>query len=326
MSFLATVQMTKFRPSLLSRRLYQIFGIACGFGLIDFGFNTISVGFPGAGAFTSQFLAANLLLGGSILVFVSIFYLLKPISPAPAPVAVSSPAGPRPDVGVELIVEEQSPPKPGFYKSIEYVGYFFALLGIISAADLVMQVFLRSTYNEARWWVEVLLVTFGVLSYTIFGSLGRLGSQEEAKLAKALSTEQTPKVEPALTTAAPAASSVAGTAASPETMGPLTLRLPDFARNSEGEYEKHLSGESYDMFRADPDMVTVWREDRRGMRSAYLAGPYELSRKMLEEYLNNRQELRVGELALSTDAIQGLLELTKTPKGQEASVSVRPEV
>jgi len=317
--------MTKFRLSLLSRRLYQVFGLACGFGLIDFGFNTISVGLPGAGAFTSQFLAANLLLGGSILVFVSLFFLLKPINPpVPAQAVVDSPAGPRPDVGVELIVEEQTPPKPGFYKSIEYIGYFFALLGIISAADLVMQVFLRSTYNEARWWVEVLLVTFGVLSYTILGSVGRLGSQEEAKLAKVPSTEGPPRLEPELTTAAPAASSVAGT--TPKTMEPLTLRLPDFDRNSEGEYEKHLSGESYDMFRADPDMVTVWREDRRGMRSAYLAGPYELSRKMLEDYLSKGQELRVGDLVLSTDSIRGLLDLTKSAKASDANVSAQHEV
>ena len=319
--------MTKFRPSLLSRRLYQLFGLACGFGLIDFGFNTISVGLPGAGAFTSQFLAANLLLGGSILVFASLFYLLKPITPpAPAQAAVGLPAGPRPDVGVELIVEEQTPPKPGFYKSIEYIGYFFAFLGIISAADLVMQVFLRSTYNEARWWVEVLLVTFGVLSYTILGSVGRLGSQEEAKLAKVQSTEGPPRLEPEPTTAAPAGSHVAGTIATPETMEPLTLRLPDFARNSEGEYEKHLSGESYDMFRVDVDMVTVWREDRRGMRSAYLAGPYELSRKMLEDYLSEGQELRVGDLVLSADAIRGLLDLTKSAKASDANVSALHEV
>jgi hypothetical protein len=318
--------MTKFRPSLLSRRLYQVFGLACGFGLIDFGFNTISVGIQGAGTFTSQFLAANLLLGGSILVFVSLFYLLKPISPVPAQPAASSPAGTRPDVGVELIVEEQTPPKPGFYKSIEYIGYFFAFLGLISAADLVMQVFLRSTYNEARWWIEVLLVTFGVLSYTILGSVGRLGSQEEAKLAKLPSAGGPPKLEPELTSAAPAVAPAAGTVASPETMEALTFRLADFARNSEGEYEKHLSGESYDMFRADPDMVTVWREDRRAMRSVYLAGPYELSRKMLEDYLSKGQELRVGKLVLSADSIRGLLDLTKSPKASDANVSAQPEV
>ena len=313
---------------MLSRRLYQVFGLAVGFALIDYGFNAISVGLPGAGTFTSQFLASNLLLGGSILIFVSLYYLLKPVSPTPTQAATAPPvAGPPPDVGTELIVEEQTPPKPGFYKTIEYIGYFFAFLGLISAADLVMQVFIRSTYNELRWWVEVLLVIFGVLSYTIFGSVGRLGSQEEARLAGLPAIGATPKLEPQLVTVPTAqAPTTIPTPAKPEVVEPLTLRIPEFVRNSSGEYEKHLSGDSYDMFRADPDMVTVWREDRRGMRSVYLAGPYELSRKMLEEYFNNRQELRVGELALSTDAIRGLLELTKTPKGPEASVSVRPEV
>jgi len=311
---------------MLAARLYQVFGLACGFVLIDYGFNVISVGLAGARVFTSQFLAFNLLLGGSALIFVSLYYLLKPVTPAPSQGAVAPTAGPRPDVGVELIVEEQTPPKPGFYKSIEYIGYFFAFVGLISAADLVMQVFLRSTYNEARWWVEVLLVTFGVLSYTIFGSVGRLGSQEEAKLANIPVTGATPTLEPQAIAASPAPPTVTPTAAGAEAIEPLTLRLADFTRNSEGEYEKHLSGDSYDMFRVDPDLVTVWREDRRGMRSVYLAGPYELSRKILEEYLNNGQELRVGELVLSTDAIRGLLELTKPAKESEPNVSAPHEV
>ena len=298
----------------------------CGFVLIDFGFNAISVGLAGAGAFTSQFLAANLILGGSILIFVSLFYLLKPVTPTPPKAAVTSLGGPRPDVGVELIVEEQTPPKPGFYKTVEYIGYFFALLGLISAADLVMQVFLRSTYNEARWWIEVLLVTFGVLSYTILGSVGRLGAQEEAKLASIPVTGATPKLQPELTAASPPAPIATPTVAAAEPTEPMTLRLPEFARNSEGEYEKLLSGGSYDMFRVDLDLVTVWREDRRGMRSIYLAGPYELSRKMLEEYLSNGQELRVGELMLSSDSIRGLLEMTKSAKQSSASVSAPHEV
>ena len=308
---------------MLSRRLYQVFGMACGFVLIVYGFNVVSVGISGAGTFTSQFLAANLLLGGSILLFVSLYYLLKPVGPSPPQAAVTPPSGPRPDVGVELVVEEETPPKPGFYKNIEYVGYFFAFLGLVSAADLVMQVFLRSTYNEARWWVEVLLVTFGVLSYTIFGSVGRLGSQEEAMLAKIPSTSTTR--EPQQVIASPT-SPIVTPASGVEAIEPITLRLSEFTRNSEGEYEKHLAGDSYDMFRMSADLVTVWREDRRGMRSTYLAGPYELTRKMLEEYMGTGQELTIGELALSTDTIRGLLDLTKSAQESEANVSAPREV
>ena len=305
---------------MLSARLYQVFGLACGFALIDYGFNAISVGLPGAETFTSQFVGSNLLLGGSVLVFVSLYYLLKPVSPAPLQGVTTPPTGPRPDIGVELIVEEQTPPKPAFYKGIEYVGYFFAFLGLISAADLVMQVFLRSTYNEARWWVEVLLVTFGVLSYTIFGSVGRLGSQEEAKLATLPASGGTPTLMP------PPIESVATslTAEAPVTE-PLTLRLADFTRNSQGEYEKHLVGDSYDMFRVDSDLLTAWREDRRGMRSIYLAGPYELTAKMLEEYLN-LQETKVGEVTLTPDDIRNLLVLMASAKESEANVSTRHEV
>jgi len=278
----------------------------------------ISVGLPGAGTFTSQFLASNLLLGGSILVFISLYYLLKTVSPAPPQEVVTPPSGARPDVGVELIVEEETPPKPGFYKTIEYVGYLFAALGLVSAADLALQVFIRSTYSEARWWIEVLLVTFGVLSYTIFGSVGRLGAQEEAELAIP-ATAATPQLVPPSTAAsapAPTVTPAAGTKA----IEPLTLDLPEFTRNSEGEYEKHLSGDSYDMFRVTPDLVTAWREDRRGMRSVYLAGPYELSRRMLEEFLGKGEELRVGDLMLSTAAVRDLLELSKAAREAQANV------
>jgi len=309
-SFLATVRLTQAGPSLLSRRLYQVFGFACGFVLIAYGFDAASVGLRGAGTFTSQFLGTNLLVGGSALIFVSLYYLLKPVTPGPA--QVSPPTGPRPDVAMELVVEEQTPPKPGFYKKIEYVGYFFALLGLVSAADLVMQVFLRSTYNEARWWVEVLLVTFGVLSYTILGSVGRLGSQEEAKLAN-VPAEPAVKPQPQQVAVSTTAATVAPVAVA-EAMETLTLRVSDFTRNSEGEYEKHISGESYDMFRVSHEMVIVWREDRHGMRSTYLAGPYELSERMLEEYEKSGQELRIGELVLPSDEIRGLLQLTKISK------------
>jgi len=312
---------------MLSRRLYQVLGLACGFALIDYGFNAISIGLPGAGTFTSQFLGSNLLLGGSVLVFVSIYYLLKPVTPTPIPPqpTMTQPTGTRPDVGVELVVEEETPPKPGFYKNIEYVGYFFALLGLVSAADLAMQVFLRSTYNEARWWVEVLLVTFGVLSYTIFGSVGRLGAQEEARLAKVPVAEPISRLETESVGPSPAATS-APTLEVAGVVETLTLRRTEFTRNAEGEYEKHLSGDAYDVFRADSDLVTVWREDRRGMRSIYLAGPYELSRKMLEEYFNNGQELRVGELVVGNEAIRGLLELLRSAKESEANVSAQHEV
>ena len=306
---------------MLSRRLYQALGFACGFVLIIYGFNLLSIGLPGAGALTSQFLAANVLLGASALVFVSLYYLLKPSTPTP-PTAPTQSAGSRPDIGVELVVEEETPPKPGFYKRIQYVGYFFTILGLVSAADLVLQVFIRSTYNEALWWVEVLLVTFGVLSYTIFGSVGRLGLQEESKLAAmAASPAKQPVPEPI---ASPVAAQPKYAA---EAGPPLALNLPEFTLNSTGEYEKHLVNDSYDMFRVDAEVVTVWREDRRGMRSNYLAGPYELSRRMLEESLDGGQGLTVGSLTLTSDTVRNLLNLIeKLGESKTASVSVGHEV
>jgi hypothetical protein len=65
----------------------------------------------------------------------------------------------------------------------------------------------------------------------------------------------------------------------------------------------------YDMFRIEKEMVTVWREDRVGIRSVYLAGPYELSRKIMQDSLNNSQDLKVGNLSISTDELRELLDL-----------------
>lgn len=282
---------------MVSRRIYEFLGFACGFVLIDYGFSFVAGGFPGARQLTSQFLGANLIAGGSVAVFASLYYLLRPVSVAP-PIAPSTLT--RPDVGVETIVEEETPPKSSFYRNIEYVGYSFTVLGLFSAADLVLQVFIRSTYNEARWWVEILLVTFGVLSYTIFSSIGRLGSQEEAKLSVPLAQPKlyqenvTPLVK-------------VPTASSPTLPESLEMQVGDFTRSSSGEYERHLSDEIYDMFRMEREGVTVWREDRKGMRSVYLAGPYELSRKLLEGNVKNGVDVRIGILHLSVDSMRELL-------------------
>jgi hypothetical protein len=274
-------------------------GIACGFVSIDYGFSFVAAGFPGARQLTSQFLGVNFIVAGSVLVFASLYYLLRPAS-TPTP-QTTEPIVP-PDVGVETVVEEETPPKSGFYKNIEYIGYFFTVLGLFSAADLVLQVFIRSIYNEALWWVEILLATFGILSYTILGSIGRLGSQEEAKLSVPLAQ---PKLQP---------EKVASPVSTPTTPGPtlpdsLEINLRDYTKLSGDEYERHLSEKVYDMFRIGPDGVTAWREDRRGMRAVYLAGPYELANHLLEDSVKQGQELRVGILQLSVDSVRELLAL-----------------
>jgi hypothetical protein len=205
-------------------------------------------------------------------------------------------------VGVETIVEEETPPKSGFYRNIEYVGYFFTVLGLFSAADLVLQVFIRSTYNEGRWWVEILLATFGVLSYTILGSIGRLGSQEEAKLS-------VPLAQPKLYQENVTSPVTAPTAPSRTLSESFEMKVRDFVRLSSGEYERHLSDEIYDMFRMEREGVTAWREDRKGTRSVYLAGPYELSRKLLEDNVRNGVDVGIGILHLSVDSMRELLAL-----------------
>ncbi len=296
---------------MVSRRLYEILGLVCGFVLIDYGFNFVAAGFPGARALTSQIVGANLIGGGSAAVFISLYYLLKPVAAAMPTGTQPSPAAP--DVGVEMIVEEETPPKSGFYRTISYIGYFFTFLGLFSAADLVLQVFIRSIYNEARWWVEILLATFGVLSYTIFVSIGHLGSQEEAKLTSSLTT---PKL--AVENAARAGTNTTVTPVYPES---LEVRVEEFTKSSSGEYERQLSSGVYDMFLIDRDVVSVWREDRGGRRSVYLAGPYELSRKLLEEHLKSGEELKIGSLSLSVDSIKELAALQGQPAEGISSAS-----
>ncbi|HKM75943.1 MAG TPA: hypothetical protein VJZ32_05960, partial [Candidatus Bathyarchaeia archaeon] len=153
---------------MVTRKLYAILGIVCGFVLIDYGFNFLAVGFPGAEALTSQLVGGSFALGGSAVVFLALFsFLSTPVSPG---TVAQEPVGPAPDVSVELIVEEQTGPQYAFYEHIEHIGYFFTALGLFSGADLILQVFIHQLYNETRWWIEVLLVTFGVLSFAIFGS------------------------------------------------------------------------------------------------------------------------------------------------------------
>ena len=297
---------------MVSRRIYELLGFACGFVLIDYGFSFVAAGFPGARQLTSQFLGANLIAGGSVAVFASLYYLLRPVSVAPPMVAPS--ALTRPDVGVETIVEEETPPKSSFYRNIEYVGYFFTVLGLFSAADLVLQVFIRSTYNEGRWWVEILLATFGVLSYTILSSIGRLGSQEEAKLSITLAQPKPyqENVTPPVT---------APTAPSPTLPESLEIQVGDFTKSSSGEYERRLSDEIYDMFRMEREGVTAWREDRKGMRSVYLAGPYELNGKLLEDNVENGVDVRIGILHLSVDSMRELLALLSSSAESVPSAS-----
>lgn len=293
-----------------SRRLYQIIGIVCGFALIDYGFNFIALGLPGAREMTSQFIGVNLLLGGSVVIFISIFFLLRP---SQSPVLTPAQAGAPPSIGVETVVEEQTPPQFRFYKNIQYIGYFMTALGLISAADLLLQVFIYQTYNEARWWVDILLVVFGVLAYAIFVSLGHIGAQEE----RALVTSQ-PVLTPADTatmgdTAAPI---VESRALVPDT---FDLQLDQFSRSSSGEFERKLSDNTYDMVSVRPEMVNVWRENRTEMRSSYLAGPYEISSEVLKEHAKLGEPIRIGILSISNEAVQELLNMQRELHAQVAS-------
>ena len=188
---------------MVSRRIYELLGFACGFVLIDYGFSFVAAGFPGARQLTSQFLGANLIAGGSVAVFASLYYLLRPVS-------VTSP------ISVPLA-------QPKLYQE---------------------------------------------------------------------------NVTPPVTVP---------TAPSPTLPESLEMQAKDFTRSSSGEYEHHLSEEIYDMFRMEREGVTAWREDRKGMRSVYLAGPYVLSRKLLEDNVKNGVDVRIGILHLSVDSMRELL-------------------
>ena len=285
-----------------TRKLYAIIGIVCGFILVDYGFNFLAVGFPGAEQLTSQFVGVSLALGGSVVVFLALYALLSTSQPSMSTL-VQQPIGPTPDIGAETIVEEQTGPQYGFYKHIEYIGYFFTALGLVSGADLILQVFIHQLYNETRWWIEVLLVTFGVLSFAIFGSVGRIGAQEEREYA--LHLQDTTKSGTA-STGTPVSATDSG---SKVTQIPdlIEVRLASFVKSTSGDFERHLSGAVYDMIRIQPEMISIWREERQGIRVVYLAGPYELTTERLEEQLKLGEDFKVGIVSLPVDAIRELL-------------------
>jgi hypothetical protein len=67
------------------------------------------------------------------------------------------------------------------------------------------------------------------------------------------------------------------------------------------------------MLRIEPELVTIWRENRQGIRSLYLAGPYELKKALLEEHVVSVEELRIGNLHVNLETIRRLLELQGQP-------------
>jgi hypothetical protein len=89
----------------------------------------------------------------------------------------------------------------------------------------------------------------------------------------------------------------------------LHVDISEFSKLASSEYERQLTPGVYDVFRVEKETVTVWRENREGMRSVYLAGPYELSRKLMEEYVVRGEELRIGYLFLPLDALRDLVRL-----------------
>ena len=294
------------------RRLYEIVGMICGFVLIDYGFNFIAIGLPGARVLTSQFVGANLVVGGSAAFFISLFFLLR--ADGAAPIQAQAQPGNRPEMGIVTLVEEQTPSQYRFYRKIEYVGYFFTALGLFAAADLVLQVSVYHFYNETRGWIEVLLVVFGLLGYVIFSSIERIGAQEERAVAAS--------PLPTVASTQPSESAIPVSLAQPsanELPQTLNLLLTAFSKSPSGEYERRLAGDAYDMFQVQPEMVTVWREDRRGMRSVYLAGPYELSRGMLEEHAGRSEEVRVGILVMTVDTTETLLAMQQRMATQVAA-------
>ena len=284
-----------------SRTLYEIIGIACGFAAIDYGFNFIATGMPGARSLTSQFVGANLLVGGSAAVFISLFYMLRSDN-LPIPVIPQAVVN-APDIHTETVVEEQTPPKSGFYRNITYTGYAFTAIGLFSVADLILQVFIPSLYNEGRWWTEILLATFGVLSYTIFSSVGRLGAKEEAELGQ----KQQALPQSQVQTAGDQRS------APPSYTESMEVQLSEFKMSSTGDYERHLSENVFDMIRVEAETVTIWREERQEIRSIYLSGPYELKRKLMEGYADRGEDLKIGSLSLPVQTVRQLLNLQLKP-------------
>lgn len=290
-----------------SRKLYQLIGVLVGFAVIDYGFDFIVDGLPGARAMTSQFIGVNMLLGGSAVVFISLFFLLSPAQPS---IPSSRPeSGAVPGIGIETVVEKQTPPQYRSYKNVEYAGYFMTALALFAAADLVVQVFISQIYNEARSQVEVLLLAVsGVLAYAIFGSLGRL----EAGEGRALVTAQ-PSLALSMTSVQ---GEIEPKARIPEV---IELHLDQFSRSLSGEYEHKLTEFVYDMVRVRPEMINVWRESRTTMQSTYLAGPYELSSDLLEEHAKNSEPIRIGILSISSESIQELLGMQRELQTQVTS-------
>ena len=88
-------------------KLYEFIGFVSGLILINYGFSIIAAGLPGTRALTSQFVGFNLLVGGAAVLFMSLYFLLRPV-PVFKPTGIQ-PGGSVPDVGVGLVVRKFRP-------------------------------------------------------------------------------------------------------------------------------------------------------------------------------------------------------------------------
>jgi len=85
--------------------------------------------------------------------------------------------------------------------------------------------------------------------------------------------------------------------------------LSEFKVSSTGDYERHLADNVFDMIRVEAETVTIWREERQGIRSVYQSGPYELKRALMEGYAEREEDLKIGYLSLSVETVRQLLNL-----------------
>ena len=85
--------------------------------------------------------------------------------------------------------------------------------------------------------------------------------------------------------------------------------MSEFKVSSTGDYERHLADNVFDMIRVEAETVTIWREERQGIRSVYQSGPYELKRALMEGYAEREEDLKIGYLSLSVETVRQLLNL-----------------
>lgn len=201
-----------------------------------------------------------------------------------------------------------------FFQNLLGMAYFSTIVGILVMFDLGIQFLTNSTRPEGIVVSEALGVVFGVLMLIVFAPLSRTAVAEhkqefESATGMAVTRQSMTILE---NVASDVHRMVDIVLARPEKIAPqwpLTLEPSEFNEMSRTLFQQQHEGGISDMFDVTSEGVRVWREQEGGLNPRYLIAPYLITWERLRYAVDHDEEIHVGSLSASSNAVKQLLEL-----------------